>query len=575
MYALLFIVVLFVFPNSSQAQENDVQYEPIIQTLEDIEALAFFIVSKKFGDHESAKFSSVMQSNQTFDERAFQDFLVQLKYTDLLQKHSQNISCSQLIIQYNQLHLSHFEDDQEKLISLCEASSGCKTPLDLVQLVGLSSPALPHKSTKLTLNQAIVRLCPLMLFQMHDDTCASNVDKERLITKLRPSRKAVWGFGLLFVTIISFCSLVGVALMPFLNKKSFITVLNICEGLAVGSLVGSSIFHLIPQSFNLLAEDTNHSYLWKALIIFGGIYLFYWSERIMKLVVDYRRKKKIADMALPSIAEVSDTHKDAQDSENKHVSFNQANGLVKYSDKVANNLSVGFSTEDNFLLHETAENGKNSNHDDIGSRSRSESFTDRISAHANHHDHGLSAGGSRDEIATVAWMIIIGDALHNFIDGLSIGAAFSESILAGISISVAVVCEEFPHELGDFAVLIASGMSLRQAIGYNFLSACTCYLGLVIGILVGDFAEGSTYILALAGGMFLYIALVDMMAELSSSLDDALKISLSRAIHVLVLQNIGILVGIATLFLLAKYSEHINFEGLVPFEDEKNPLTPN
>lgn len=51
-------------------------------------------------------------------------------------------------------------------------------------------------------------------------------------------------------------------------------------------------------------------------------------------------------------------------------------------------------------------------------------------------------------IATVAWMIIFGDGLHNFIDGLSIGAAFNESIWTGVSISVAVLCEELPHELG-------------------------------------------------------------------------------------------------------------------------------
>ena len=69
---------------------------------------------------------------------------------------------------------------------------------------------------------------------------------------------------------------------------------------------------------------------------------------------------------------------------------------------------------------------------------------------------------SGSPIATVAWMIIFGDGVHNFIDGLSIGAAFSESILTGISVSIAVLCEEFPHELGDFAVLLSSGMSIRQ-----------------------------------------------------------------------------------------------------------------
>lgn len=56
-------------------------------------------------------------------------------------------------------------------------------------------------------------------------------------------------------------------------------------------------------------------------------------------------------------------------------------------------------------------------------------------------------------IATVAWMIIFGDGLHNFIDGLSIGAAFNESIWTGVSISVAVLCEELPHELGMLSAI--------------------------------------------------------------------------------------------------------------------------
>ncbi len=57
-------------------------------------------------------------------------------------------------------------------------------------------------------------------------------------------------------------------------------------------------------------------------------------------------------------------------------------------------------------------------------------------------------------VSPVAWMIIFGDGLHNFIDGLSIGAAFTESILKGISICLAVICEEFPHELGKYNYMI-------------------------------------------------------------------------------------------------------------------------
>ena len=68
--------------------------------------------------------------------------------------------------------------------------------------------------------------------------------------------------------------------------------------------------------------------------------------------------------------------------------------------------------------------------------------------------------------------------------------------------SLAVLCEEFPHELGDFAVLLNSGMTVRQAMMYNFLSACTCYLGLVIGqsehpphslLIMGSILQGSCW----------------------------------------------------------------------------------
>lgn len=64
------------------------------------------------------------------------------------------------------------------------------------------------------------------------------------------------------------------------------------------------------------------------------------------------------------------------------------------------------------------------------------------------HDHDMQYKEGDSVIATVAWMIIFGDGLHNLIDGISIGASFSESILSGISVSVAVFCEEFPHEMG-------------------------------------------------------------------------------------------------------------------------------
>ncbi|KAK8724221.1 hypothetical protein OTU49_011286, partial [Cherax quadricarinatus] len=167
--------------------------------------------------------------------------------------------------------------------------------------------------------------------------------------------------------------------------------------------------------------------------------------------------------------------------------------------------------------------------------------------------------GKDSVIKTVAWMIIFGDGFHNFIDGVSIGAAFSESLLTGISISLAVMCEELPHELGDFAVLLNAGMTMKQAVAYNFLSATTCYLGLIFGILLGEFTQDNTAIFALAAGMFLYIALVDMVPEMNEVASKAAVGGWKSALGVLLLQNIGFFVGIALLFLLAYYQDNIVF----------------
>lgn len=113
---------------------------------------------------------------------------------------------------------------------------------------------------------------------------------------------------------------------------------------------------------------------------------------------------------------------------------------------------------------------------------------------------------ARMSVDTVAWMIVFGDAVLNVIDGLSIGAAFERNILAGISISVAVMLEEVTHRLGTFAVLIRAGMSMQQSLLCTFLSACALFPGLIVGILLSDATEDATpYIFCAAGGIFLYM----------------------------------------------------------------------
>ncbi len=66
-------------------------------------------------------------------------------------------------------------------------------------------------------------------------------------------------------------------------------------------------------------------------------------------------------------------------------------------------------------------------------------------------------------------MVIFGDGIHNLADGLAIGAAFTQSGVFGIATSIAILCHELPHEIGDFAMLLKAGMTVRQAIFYNIV----------------------------------------------------------------------------------------------------------
>jgi zinc and cadmium transporter len=106
------------------------------------------------------------------------------------------------------------------------------------------------------------------------------------------------------------------------------------------------------------------------------------------------------------------------------------------------------------------------------------------------HVHGHESKIEIDERLTVkdfVYLNILGDAIHNFLDGIAIGASFLISVPVGLSTTVAVVFHELPQEIGDFGVLIYGGFSRGKALLFNFLSALTAILGvLVSNYLLGD-----------------------------------------------------------------------------------------
>ena len=113
------------------------------------------------------------------------------------------------------------------------------------------------------------------------------------------------------------------------------------------------------------------------------------------------------------------------------------------------------------------------------------------------------------------YMNLVGDALHNFLDGLVIAAAFSVSLKIGIITTVAVILHEIPQELGDFGVLIYGGLTKARALGYNFLFGLTAMVGALGGYFLIKVVSGMSVIfLSLTAGGFLYVASSDLIPEL-------------------------------------------------------------
>jgi zinc and cadmium transporter len=139
------------------------------------------------------------------------------------------------------------------------------------------------------------------------------------------------------------------------------------------------------------------------------------------------------------------------------------------------------------------------------------------------HNHGHSHSSAKSAGA----LIILGDSIHNFVDGVLIAAAFLTDVQLGIVTSLAVAAHEIPQEVGDFAILLDSGYSRGKALFYNVLASLTTVLGGVLAYFsLEDLHDSLPYFLALAASSFIYIAVADLIPSLHTKTD--MKTSLQQ-----------------------------------------------
>jgi|WetSurMetagenome_2_1015567.scaffolds.fasta_scaffold08330_5 zinc and cadmium transporter len=129
------------------------------------------------------------------------------------------------------------------------------------------------------------------------------------------------------------------------------------------------------------------------------------------------------------------------------------------------------------------------------------------------HDHRLHNDDRK--IKPLGYMSLVADGFHNFIDGILIGASYLVSPDIGITTTVAVILHEIPQEIGDFGVLIHSGLKARRALWLNFLTACMAVAGTIIVLILGQKIHHLVnFIIPFAAGGFIYLAGCDLIPEL-------------------------------------------------------------
>ncbi|XP_022067992.1 zinc transporter ZIP12 [Acanthochromis polyacanthus] len=350
------------------------------------------------------------------------------------------------------------------------------------------------------------QICPAIIQQLLGNACEPAEEKTR---GSLPTAVEKYGYSTAAVLLITVGSMFGICLIFFNScQETYNLILQLFVGLAVGTLSGDALLHLIPQILGLHDDTHSHDdkhyiaekdYLWKILGMIAGIYGFFLIERIFSFLVPSHGHGHSSDLPL-------ELNCNGQSQRGKSISTIQLGPVEDFE-------CADISPE----------------HAD----------TRRPS----HQRQGLSL---------LAVMVIVGDSLHNFADGLVVGAAFSSSAETGMATTVAILCHEIPHEMGDFAVLLSSGLSVKTAVLMNFLSALTAFMGLYIGLFVSSEIEVQQWIFSVTAGIFLYLSLVEMLPEMS-------RVKSDRPCLMFLLQNLGLLMGWSCLLLLALFEHELKF----------------
>uniref|UniRef100_G1LAC4 Solute carrier family 39 member 5 n=2 Tax=Ailuropoda melanoleuca TaxID=9646 RepID=G1LAC4_AILME len=378
----------------------------------------------------------------------------------------------------------------------------CLNGSQLLVNFGLS-PAAPLTPQQFAL------LCPALLYQIDSRVCIqapTPAPPGDLLSALVHSALAV--------LLLSLPAPLSLLLLRLLGPRLLRPLLGFLGALAVGTLCGDALLHLLPH-----AQGGQHAGpsgqpeedLGPGLSVLGGLFLLFVLENMLGLLRRpglrprrCRRKRKA--LRGPTL--------DLED----------GGGMALQP------------------LHAAPEPEAQGRREQAGQPPPAPGPTGHQG-----HSHGPQGGGG----ANITWMVLLGDGLHNLTDGLAIGAAFSNGFSSGLSTTLAVFCHELPHELGDFAMLLQAGLPFRRLLLLSLVSGALGLGGaaLGVGLSLGP-VPLTPWVFGVTAGVFLYVALVDMLPALLRPPEPL------PAPHVL-LQGLGLLLGGGLMLTIALLEEQL------------------
>eukprot|EP00795_Rhopilema_esculentum_P016201 gene16201-7573_t len=328
--------------------------------------------------------------------------------------------------------------------------------------------------------------------------------------------------------------------LPLLNKSFSKHILSLLTMLAVGCLCGDALFHLIPHSLGAdkkiviyrnetsdiakeAPSEKDMTVVWKCALVLASIYMFYLLNNMM------------------NFCQIGHTHSHGHSHTIPHVTLpvdNDSNSCKLEKKAWSNSKSESEKCKENLPDSERSKLLEGDAHKKTKTNFQIEVGDDGLSLH---------------KIPRIVWMIMIGGFLHNLTDGLAVGASFAGSFPGGISTTLAILFHEIPHAIGDFVVLLSSGLRAKVAMTFISLTYSASFVGCFTGVALGKELNIVDWIFAVTAGMFLYIALVELLPD---TIDDAEEHG-PRHMSSFFWQNVGFLIGAGGMALIAAYEDAI------------------